>query len=95
MQKHIKVYRKFYGIGDQDQQPTCALCPEQANDIHHIHSRGLKAFMYNGCSYGINEILNLIALCRKHHEDAHGGEYTKDYLLAKNEILILRWYKQT
>ena len=88
-QKHIKVYREFYGIGDQDQSPMCAICSNQANDIHHIYSRGLKAFIFDGKSYGTNEIINLIALCRKHHEDAHGGVYLKEYLLAKNEILIL------
>ncbi len=89
MQKHIKVFRSFYGIGDQDQPPSCALCPAQCNDIHHVHSRGLKGFEYKGEWYDINDILNLIPLCREHHNGAHGGEFTKEYLLKTNEIRIL------
>ena len=43
----------------------CEICGQQAVDIHHkIHrSQG-----------GTDEVDNLIALCRKDHEDAHSGK---------------------
>ena len=93
MQKHIRIFRKFYGIGDQDPPLICAVCPRQMNDAHHIHSRGLKGFEWKGKWYDINDILNLIPLCRDHHNGAHGGEFTKEYLLEINEIRILKWSK--
>jgi len=93
MQRHIKVFREFYGIGDQDPPLICALCPKQMNDVHHIHSRGLKGFEYKGEYFDINHILNLIPLCREDHNGAHGGKYTKDYLLKINEKRTLLWSK--
>lgn len=39
----------------------CEACGSPANDIHHIHGRGKDR----------DTIDNLIALCRKHHEQAH------------------------
>ena len=85
-QKHITVYRKFFGIGDQDAPLSCEMkCGKQINDIHHIHSRGLKGFDHNGKHYDINDILNLIGLCRQCHNKAHGGELTKDQLLIVTE----------
>lgn len=90
MQNHIKVYREFYGIGDQDATPSCSICGlNNGVQIHHIHSRGLKTFKYEGKQHGINDILNLIALCRDHHSDAHGGGLSKEFLLKTNEISIL------
>ena len=85
-QKHITVYRKFFSIGDQDATPPCEMnCGNQMNDIHHIHSRGLKGFDYDGKHYDINDILNLIGLCRNCHEKAHGGGLTKDQLFVRHE----------
>ena len=47
MQRHIKVYREFFKIGDQD-IVLCEVCNRVAADIHHITSRGLKSFEYKG-----------------------------------------------
>ena len=81
MQKHIKVYREFFKIGDQDPTPDCEACTRQGLEIHHITSRGLKAFDCCGKRYeDINHIYNLILLCRNCHNDAHGGKLSKSYL---------------
>lgn len=88
-QKHIKVYREFFKIGDQD-IVLCELCSKQANDIHHITSRGLKSFECMTIVYDdINNILNLIGLCRDCHNKAHGGELSKEnlYKIHYNHIL--------
>lgn len=57
-----KVYAKFFDLDRWDFIP-CTLCGMEAVDLHHIKfkSRG-----------GKNTIDNLIALCRGHHDRAHG-----------------------
>jgi len=51
---------KYFDYGEQD-FIKCEACPEKAVDVHHIHGRGKDR----------DTIDNLIALCRKHHEQAH------------------------
>lgn len=89
MQKHIKVYREFFGIGDQDTKPPCEMCGNHGNDLHHIYSRGLKGFDHNGKWYNINDILNIICLCRGCHDKAHGGGLTKGQLLLRHKYVML------
>lgn len=91
MQKHLKVFTEFYGIGEQDPPKPCYICGRNQSEVHHIHSRGLKGFEWKEEQYDINHILNLIPLCRDHHNGAHGGEFTKEYLLEINEKRILQW----
>jgi hypothetical protein len=57
-----KIYCDYFGYGEQDIIP-CEACGSPAVDIHHINGRGK----------GMDVISNLIALCRKHHERAHGS----------------------
>ena len=82
MQKHIRVYREFFEIGDQD-LCGCERCDSyQGGEIHHIHSRGLPGFVYEEEYYDINDILNLIYVCRVCHDLAHGGGLTKEELFV-------------
>jgi len=90
MQKHIKVYREFFEIGDQDIS-LCEVCNAVAVDIHHITSRGLKTFEWCGDTYHINDILNLIGLCRDCHNDAHSNIIGKNYLYTRHQFHILQW----
>lgn len=69
MQNHTKVYYNHFNYGIEDFIP-CEACGKKAVDIHHIFGRGK----------GKDEINNLMALCRKHHEMAH-GEIKKDDML--------------
>ena len=90
--KHIKVYREYFKIGDQDPTPDCEVCGRQGLEIHHITSRGLKSFECLGKTYNdINDIYNLILLCRDCHNKAHGGEYSKNQLYKMHKIRILQW----
>ena len=75
MGKHTKNYLKHHNIGEQD-FIQCNVCGSEARDIHHI------TFKSQG---GSDEVDNLIALCREHHEDAHDNLLTKEYLY--NRIL--------
>jgi len=65
MQKHVKVYFDHFGYGIDSFIP-CEVCGQRAVDIHHIAGRGK----------GKDVISNLIALCRKCHNAAHGLEKT-------------------
>ncbi len=57
MQKHTKVYLKYYKIGEQD-KPLCEYCnAAYIVDIHHINGRGK----------GKDVIENLMGLCRYCH----------------------------
>lgn len=61
MKRHIKNYLKHHGYGEQD-VILCEICGAVAVDIHHkiLKSQG-----------GIDDIENLIALCRKCHNKEH------------------------
>jgi 5-methylcytosine-specific restriction endonuclease McrA len=62
MKRHVKNYLKAHGYGEQDIIP-CEECGGVAVDIHH------KKFKSQG---GTDDVENLIALCRKCHDRAHG-----------------------
>lgn len=74
MQKHIKNFRKHYNIAENEifmcQYCNCA----PAVDIHHIIFKSQR---------GSDEVSNLIALCRQHHEQAHKKKITADQLFEK------------
>ena len=62
MQLHIKNYMEHYDLVPDSYIP-CSKCNKPAVDIHHI------VFKSQG---GSDEIENLIPLCRKCHDIAHG-----------------------
>ena len=65
MTRHVRIYTDYFGYGEQD-VILCEVCGQRAVDIHHIDGRGK----------GKDVISNLIALCRKCHNAAHGLEKT-------------------
>ena len=74
MKKHVKIYMKHFGYGEQDVIMD-ELGDGVAADIHHI------LFKSQG---GKDEIGNLIALSRQNHDFAHGKiigcNISKEYL---------------
>ncbi len=70
MQKHTKIYMNHFGYGEQSFIP-CEVCSSRAVDVHHILGRGK----------GMDDIDNLMALCRDCHNKAHAGDYSKGELL--------------
>ena len=74
MTRHVRIYTDYFGYGEQD-VILCEVCGQRAVDIHHIDGRGK----------GKDVIENLMALCRKCHNAAHGLEKTylhRDVLFA-------------
>ena len=79
MAKHIKNYRKYFNIGDQDVL-TCSWCNmAQAVDLHHIVYRSSK---------GTDEVANIIALCRSCHEKAHKRDISESDLLERQKQVM-------
>jgi len=74
MKPHVKNYLKAMDLIPED-VIICEMCPCAAVDIHHIiyKSQG-----------GSDEFENLIALCRKHHDQAH------DRIIEKEELFELK-----
>lgn len=65
MKHHVKVYLNAHGYKQGDFIP-CEICQSKAVDVHHIKSRGM------GGSKNRDTASNLMALCRKHHNQMHG-----------------------
>lgn len=75
MQKHTKVYTKFFP--SHSGFYSCEVCGTGATEIHHIKRRsefGKKT------KHLQDAIENIIALCRPCHEKAHGNILTKEQL---------------
>lgn len=68
MTKHVKIYLKYFDLGEQD-VISCEICGRQGRidvggfDIHHVNGRGKDR----------DVIGNLMALCRSCHIKAHNS----------------------
>jgi len=72
MKKHVKMYLDHYHL--HGEFIPCNVCGKESVDIHHIEPKGM------GGRAGMDRIDNLIALCRKCHEDAHRSKLEREYL---------------
>ena len=78
MQKHTKIYLKYFNYGEQDYIPS-ELSGLPCSDIHHIKYKS---------QIGKDDIGNLIGLNREEHEKAHKKILTEDFLFdAHNKFL--------
>ena len=81
MVKYKKIYCDYFSYGEQDFIP-CEACGGQISDVHHIHGRlGDK----------VDDISNLIGLCRRHHEMAH---FSKNHVTPEQFQLIHNYFLQ-
>jgi 5-methylcytosine-specific restriction endonuclease McrA len=79
MTPHLKIYLDYFDLTEDE--VMCEACGRKANQIHHINGRlGDK-----------NNIKNLMALCRKCHDRAHGS---KDYVSKEQFQLIHNYFLQ-
>ena len=79
MQKHIKIYLKYFGYDTSDFIP-CEMCGLKAQDIHHIEARGM------GGSKHADNIENLMALCRQCHIDFGDKKQHKEMLKVVHKV---------
>ncbi len=73
MKPYVKMYLDYHGLTEGDFIP-CKVCGNEAVDVHHIEPKGM------GGRSDMDRTDNLIALCRKCHEDAHRSKLEPEYL---------------
>lgn len=73
MKKHTKIYLSYFGYDQSDFIP-CEMCGSQSVDIHHIKARGM------GGSKKLDNIFNLMALCRDCHIEYGDKKQYKEFL---------------
>jgi len=74
MKPYTKIYMNFFGYTIADWIP-CEVCGATSTEIHHVGIKGM-----GGCKT-MDNIENLIAVCRSCHNKAHAHEITKDELI--------------
>jgi 5-methylcytosine-specific restriction endonuclease McrA len=80
-----KVYCTFFGYDYGYSKILCEWCKKLAVDIHHISPRG-----HSKCD-NLNEVPNLVALCRSCHIKCNDKEFNKRVQIKhlKNIIKVL------
>lgn len=76
MKNYTKTYMAFFGYTVAD-FIACEICESRAVDIHHIYARSISRGK-------VNDIFNLMALCRMCHEKYVDKKEKRDFLLAKH-----------
>jgi hypothetical protein len=79
MKNHVKKYFEYFGY-DKNSFIECEVCGAKAVDIHHIERRGM------GGSKSADTIENIMALCRKHHEEFGDKKQWKEWLIKLHTI---------
>jgi hypothetical protein len=73
MKPHTKIYFNYFGY-DVTSFIPCEICGKMANDIHHIHARGM------GGTKQADNIENLMAVCRQCHIEYADKKHYLDFL---------------
>lgn len=79
MKPHVKLYLETMGY-TPDEYILCECCGERATDIHHIKARGM------GGTKKPDTIENLMAMCRRCHQDLGDRKQFIDYLREAHQI---------
>ena len=72
LKSYTKVYLNYFNYCIDDTIP-CEICQNKAVDIHHIETR-------SRCKDLLNDINNLMALCRKCHIEYGDKKQHKEFL---------------
>ncbi len=72
MKSYTKTYLKYFGYSTADFIP-CEVCQQKAVDIHHIDARSIQPKL-------VNDINNLMAMCRGCHIKFGDKKQHKEYL---------------
>tara|TARA_R100001086_G_scaffold199785_1_gene115963 strand:- start:994 stop:1266 length:273 start_codon:yes stop_codon:yes gene_type:complete len=87
MKKYIKNYLLFFDYDECD-FIKCEMCNARAVDIHHLVARGIGGTKCDN----INEVPNLIALCRSCHIKAENNkEFNKQCKITHLKNMIIKY----
>lgn len=91
MTNHVKVYMEYFNYDTSDWIP-CEVCNATSADIHHIEARG----HFGKKNQNKDDIFNLMALCRKHHDPNFvSSREQKAFLLDQHLLFIERLYYES
>ena len=82
MKPYTKTYMDYFGYTTADFIP-CECCGAKAVDIHHIWARSVRKDL-------VNEIGNLMALCRFHHNLYGDRKEARNFLIGTHLRLVLK-----
>ncbi len=77
----------YFGYLESDFIP-CEICGDMSNDIHHIEYR---SHFGKKCKDVQDNILNLMGLCRQHHDNSHDNKISKEQLKIIHKNFINKW----
>jgi 5-methylcytosine-specific restriction endonuclease McrA len=81
--KHTQIYFDYFGYDESSWIP-CEVCGAQSVDIHHIEARSM-----GGNPKGDKDTIeNLMALCRKDHENFGDKKQWKEWLIKLHNIKL-------
>jgi 5-methylcytosine-specific restriction endonuclease McrA len=83
---HVRIY--LSASGKTADELKCEVCRNPASDIHHIQRRGM-----GGCKKA-DRIENLMALCRKCHDEMGDRREWKEYLQAIHNKEMGKWQNE-
>ena len=72
MKPYTKTYLNYFGYDISDFIP-CEVCGAEAKDIHHVQARSIRKDL-------VNDISNLMDLCRKCHTEKGDKKQFREYL---------------
>jgi 5-methylcytosine-specific restriction endonuclease McrA len=72
MKPYTKTYLNYFAYDVSDFIP-CEVCGAEAKDIHHVQARSIRKDL-------VNDITNLMALCRKCHAEKGDKKQFREYL---------------
>lgn len=80
MKPYTAIYLKAMNFTTADFVP-CEICGKKAIDLHHIWARSLKKAL-------VNDIKNIIAVCRECHVKYGDQEQYRDLLQQKHNLKL-------
>lgn len=82
MRPHVRNYYQAFGY-DQSSFIACEICGRPGQDIHHVEPRSKFGSKNHE---QMDRVENLVCLCRKCHNDAHGVA-SRDIKIQLKEIV--------
>jgi len=87
MKEYTRVYYEAFDYPkDPDAFIECEICGQKAVDIHHIENRSHRKDL-------INEINNLMALCRSCHDKYGDKKQFKSFLTNIHKVFLFNKLK--
>lgn len=79
MERHIRIYNRHFDIGAQDFR-QCEITGRRGRELHHIFGRVMNEHLSSRGITDVDDVRNVMALCREAHEFYGQKEQFNDWL---------------